>query len=560
MIEHLEVDGVPVVFVRRSGPTKAGISFRVGYADETLAAAGVTHLVEHLALYGQMLTDHHSNGTTTAGHTHFFMSGDSSAVAGFLHGVCSALGRLPMQRLETEKGILRTEEAGRATGTAGLLAIQRYGAQGHGLAAYPEYGVAGLGEADVAGWSRHWFTRDNAVAWVSGEEVPRDLRLPLPPGRRWALPPAVSALGPTPAFYAHGSGHIAFDAVVRRSSAAAVFAGVLGREMTRRLRHEDGLSYTVSSGYEPRDRETAMVTAFADALPDKQDALVGGFVDVLATMRVGRIDLRDLDAVRARHDQALAGPDADADRLVRYATDLLDGSAVRTVDELRAELHAVTPADLHGVAAELTRTGLLQVPRGRTADWAGFGAVPAFSATRATGAWTSLHGDPEQGVIVGRDAVSISAPDGAVTVAYADCAAKLEWPDGARRLVGRDGFTVHIEPTLYGLRSEAIAAIDAAVDPRRVVRMPARDPGDIPQPPHVQRAAQRQAAKPGLGAQLTSRGTTVSMVALAVCAALLSIGASAQPFGSTAVIALLAWLMIVVYVVLRVVYGRRNAG
>ena len=50
MITRTEIDGIPVL-ATPDGPVAAGITFRVGYADETLARHGITHLTEHLALY-----------------------------------------------------------------------------------------------------------------------------------------------------------------------------------------------------------------------------------------------------------------------------------------------------------------------------------------------------------------------------------------------------------------------------------------------------------------------------------------------------------------------------
>ena len=48
MIRETEVDGVPTLLAPRNGPLAAGLTFRVGQADETLATAGITHLLEHL--------------------------------------------------------------------------------------------------------------------------------------------------------------------------------------------------------------------------------------------------------------------------------------------------------------------------------------------------------------------------------------------------------------------------------------------------------------------------------------------------------------------------------
>jgi hypothetical protein len=97
----------------------AGLTFRVGRADETLATAGITHLLEHLTLFHHGLSDYHYNGATGSVVTHFHMQGSEEDVVTYLVGVCAALSNLPLDRLETEKGILRTEAAGAAVLSGG---------------------------------------------------------------------------------------------------------------------------------------------------------------------------------------------------------------------------------------------------------------------------------------------------------------------------------------------------------------------------------------------------------------------------------------------------------
>jgi hypothetical protein len=41
----------PQLIAPGPGPLSAGLVFRVGQADETLAWSGITHMVEHLALF-----------------------------------------------------------------------------------------------------------------------------------------------------------------------------------------------------------------------------------------------------------------------------------------------------------------------------------------------------------------------------------------------------------------------------------------------------------------------------------------------------------------------------
>jgi hypothetical protein len=50
-VESERVDGVPVFWTKSGDEMRAGLMFRAGRADESLARGGITHMIEHLALY-----------------------------------------------------------------------------------------------------------------------------------------------------------------------------------------------------------------------------------------------------------------------------------------------------------------------------------------------------------------------------------------------------------------------------------------------------------------------------------------------------------------------------
>ncbi|MFH9135530.1 M16 family metallopeptidase [Streptomyces sp. NPDC017524] len=487
LITATEVDHVPTLLAPTSGgPVTAGLYFRVGAADETLATAGLTHLVEHLALHRHGVSDLHYNGSTAATHTHFVVSGTTEEVVTYLNGVCASLRDLPVERLAVEREILRTEQAGRSSGPNHQLPLWRYGAQGYGLVSYPEYGTLHLTADAVRDWVRTWFTRDNAVLWITSDAVPEGLDLTLPAGRRQPLPAPSSALPVTPAYITGSSGGVVLDGIVRRSSAASLFADVLGRALFTDLRQKGGYSYTADCGYHPRDNDHATVTAFADALPQKQDAVVGGFVDVLARLCAGTIGQAELDSARAKRLKQYETPDLGAAALPSHALNVLTGHANLTPDEHRAELAAVTVADLRDVARELHASALIQVP-GRGVDWAGFTKAPQWSAPAPAPAPAgTVHRSRSHDAVslaVGPEAVTLVTPDGQITVRYDGCAAMRLFPDGARHLIGFDAFVVEVEPTLYAkLTPDRIAVIDAGIPAGAVVPMPERDPDEIPQP------------------------------------------------------------------------------
>ncbi|MEV6676080.1 insulinase family protein [Streptomyces erythrochromogenes] len=486
------VNGVRTLLAPRSGPVTAGLLFRVGRADETLATSGITHLVEHLALHRHGLSDLHYNGATAATHTLFAVTGTSAEVAEYLNGVCAALRDLPVDRLETEKEILRTEAAGRGRGPGHGMDLWRYGARSYGLVDYAETGLPAITAEDVRDWARTRFTADNAVLWMTGDTLPEGLDLTLPAGQWLPAPEPTSALPATPAHFQGDAGGVVLTSVLPRSTAARLFAEVLGKELFRELRQKGGYSYTAAAEYHPRDTDHATVTAYADALPAKQDALVGAFVDVLAKLRAGRIEQADLDSVRASALAQFDTPELAAAMLPGTAMNLLMRHRHLAVAGARAEIEAVTVEDLHRVARELWADALMQVP-GRGVDWAGLTAAPTASPEIVSGRRHSAVEHPKVALLVAKDGISLVTPNDQVTVRYAQCALMQVFPDGARHLVGNDGFSITVEPTLYRLTSDALAPLDAGVPPASVVRMPPRDPARIPAPAKPAQAPVRHA-------------------------------------------------------------------
>jgi zinc protease len=510
VIDRTEVDGVPTLVARRPGPVRAGLAFRVGRADETLARGGISHLTEHLALHQAGLTDYHINGSTGAVVTDFHVQGSTDEVAGFLTGVCRALHDPPAARLETEKSIVRTEWSNRTPSALDDMPLWRYGARDYGLVSYPELGLPMLRLDDLRQWAAQFFTRENAVLWIAGDGLPGQLRLPLPAGERRPVPAPSSALPTTPAYFPGPPRVVGLSGVVHRNPAALVFAVLLKRELFRSLRQQSGLSYSVDSAIDPRGDGFATILALVDALPEKQDAALGGFVDVLAGLRVGRIAEADVAALVGQGEEELSHPDAAAKLLPSYAFDLLTGRPFRSPEEVRADLREVTAGSLHEVAQEMMSSALLMVPGGHRADWAGFAPAPTASATIVTGSRYRSRVDGGADLVIGAEGVSVAHPEAAATVRFDECAALLVWPDGGRQLFGGDGIVVRVEPTLYSVDPTALKTIDTAVPVGQQVLMPARSADEIPRPERV------SADRPGRPGMFETVATVVVSVAAVV--------------------------------------------
>ncbi|WP_433797242.1 M16 family metallopeptidase [Actinoplanes sp. CA-252034] len=488
MIAQGELDGVPVLLSPAPGLMRAGLVFRVGFADEPLSRHGITHLLEHLALHPLGLSDYHFNGSTGVEHTSFHMQGTPDDVARFLTGVCASLHDLPAHRLDVEKELLRTEANSRGDGPLGAMGVWRHGARDHGVPSFPEWGLPAITADELSAWASRYFTRDNAVLWIAGDHVPAGLRLHLPAGRREPAPTPSNALPVTPAFFDGPPGVVGWNALVPRHPASQVFADLLEREMYRALRQQAGLSYTAGTTYRELGTDAAMVLAIADSLPEKQEAVVGGLIDLLAAMRVGRIDPADLAVVVRQRCESLWNADQQGTRVADEAVALLAGRPVRQVEQEIAEITAVTAGDVATVAGLARGTGLLMAPDGVDARWAGFQPAPGLSDSVVIGTTHVAHAGPDAHLVVAEDGVTLVAGDDRLTVRFAACSLVRAWPDGARQFVGHDGIMLRVEPTLFRNGHEAVAFLDARIPSGLRVDQSPRPPqpprpAPVPDPP-----------------------------------------------------------------------------
>lgn len=476
-----ESGGVPVLLAPREGNLGAGIAFRVGTAHETLATSGITHLVEHLALRGQVLSEAHLNGHTHTDVTVFHVAGSVADVVSYLNDVCASLQDLPLDQIETEKDVLRSEAEGRKPGFVGALRVNRHGARGHGLAGYGERGLDRITPAEVRQWATRMFTRENAVAWVTADALPAGLDLSLPSGERMDPPARTDVLQGTPAYLCGLGDGVALDAMVPRGYPALLATGVIREVLHRDLRRGADIAQSLSVSYEHVDDELARVGVVVQAAEGRQDAAAGGLADALGGLRF-HVTEDDLAAAREalleETTEAAAAPAADL--LPSLAYRMVTGRDLDGAASARAAVAEVSADDVLGMMREIWASALWYGPA--PLDWAGMTPAPERSPALAKGRSYQRIDAPDLSLVIGPDGVGNVSPDGVVTVLFADCVLMEAVPDGARVLTGGDGFRVVIEPTLY--RSLSVADVAASVDryvPEDVVvHHPARDPQDIP--------------------------------------------------------------------------------
>lgn len=514
-----EADGVPVFLAPRAGNVTGGMIFRVGSAHETLATSGITHLVEHLALHEQVLSEAHLNGQTQADVTLFHVAGSATDVVTYLNAVCTALRALPVDRLETEKDVLRSEADGRNGGFTGNLRINRHGARGFGLMGYGERGLDRITADEVLDWAATWFTRENAVAWVTADVLPDGLDLRLPAGRRMPSPVLTDVLHEGPAYLVGPRDGVALDAVVPSGEAARLTSRVIQEVLHRDLRGSADIASSLDVDYDRLDAGHARLSVMVQGADGRHDAVAGGVADALSGLRFHVSD-DDLAAARAGVLEELAELVAasPADLLPSLAYRMVTDRSLNAPEQARADVERTTADDVRASARALWESALWLVPA--PMEWAGIDPAPAWSRERAEGRAFPRIGAPEVSIVLGDDGVGAVSPEGSVTVRFADCVLVESVPDGARALTGADGFRVVLEPTLYeGLTGAEVAE---HVDPRMpadvLVQLPERTPDGIPVPEVADARSERgQRAENRRGRARAVAVTVGLVVALWVC-------------------------------------------
>jgi zinc protease len=478
-IERDELEGVPVYWAEAPPPFVVGVIFRVGRSDEELASAGVSHLIEHLAIPPRHSPNVDVNGTVTGNETMFWAAGGRDDALAAFDGILEGLAELPLQRLEAERQILLTEAASAGSDPVQGDAALRFGARGHGLIAYGEFGLHRLEAPDVERWWSRYFTAGNAAFWMTGRP-PRRFRVPLLAGERRAA--REPELIPDVRFPAHNvegpSGGVSAGLLVERSSAANAMRDLADRRLRHRLRFERGLSYGVQAVYDRMSPTHAHCVFWADCLDSRAAAVRD---DLLSTVRSLAADGPTAEELRGETEslrKAVSDPANAGTFTYGFASDELGGARKLTPEALVEGRAAVRPEDVAGVLSEALETLLLITPESAGELAEGFERYPLTSPKRVSGRTHRIRGLHLRGelrkarLVVADDGISLISPrDEAITILFSECCAVLRWVDGRRVLWGEDGFSLEVEPDYWRGGSEVVRKIDAGVADDFVVPM-----------------------------------------------------------------------------------------
>ena len=466
---------MPLYTVEAPGPRRAVLAFRVGRADETLAWAGLTHLVEHLALLSFKEQPYGYGGQVEGARTLFYVQGSDAEIREFFDRLCENLRALPLDRLADEARLLETEAQSRQGGALGSLLGGRYGCQGWGLIDYREFALQHPEPDRVKAWVDEWFTAENAAFGLTGPMDPPPA-LDLRHGKRMASPvltPLASVR--TPAWMHERELGLGMGFIGPSSIRFSALLRVMERHGRSRLRFGESLSYEVTGATLRLSAEFAHGILWADGLPENVSKVLSGMLAVLdELMEKGPTEeelRQDIGALRKSVDH----PGWAAALLDSELTHELFGTTMLTVDEAVAELEKATPADYVALLRGVFPSLLTLVPPGVVVLDSRLTAVPAWSSAEAQGktyrlrAATTTVAQQMTSLTVGDTAVSLRlGPGKLVTVPYAECVAALAWDDGSRTLLSRDSFRLHFRPDDWKDGAEIAKALEQRL-PRNVM-------------------------------------------------------------------------------------------
>lgn len=484
-----EVDGVTTIWAEVSGPLRAQLLFRAGYGDETLITHGQTHLIEHLAFSGLNNAGQTHGGFVNAVFTGFSTVGSDQEVSGFLHHICGALTSLPADRLESEKQILRAEEAARSSNVHDYLFRWRYGAKGYGLCNMPQYGLRKVTIEQLQNYSTQKFTRQNAVLWLS-DPPPADLRLYLPEGVKCPIPRLEPILPAFPCWFVDDtSGGIAVGSTVPRSFAGPILCEIITHRLYKRLRTTHALSYNPMVNYFPLDADTAHVTVYADSPKDHREKLAKEFGELIAGL--GEIEPSEVENARQSLLKKMSGslaPSPDDRRLAMLsaaAWAYLFGNKFETIEDLEAGYASVAASDVSRIGFDLQKTALFALP-GEAKLQACFGEKAPFAVASAVKGRKIPHADApinRERLVLSPEGVSHIWPDGShLTVRYAELAAAYYFEDGCVCLISEDLCHVAVEPLLWRGGKDISREIREQVPEQMLFAEGSRTPDAIPRP------------------------------------------------------------------------------
>lgn len=470
-IHRTEIDGVRTLWMDEPGPPIASLVFRVGRADEPTPVGGISHIVEHLALASLGVQDYDHNGMVDAQWSVFMTGGRADEIVSFFDQVVAGLVDPPVDRLLVERRILREEREQRGQSIGAAARWYRYGHAGQGRGLGPaddEVGLEWVGPDPVRDWARRWYTRQNAVLWLSGAP-PAGLRFDrLPDGEAAPLPATETVPGVTfPTHMPWDGPGATVTLTAPRTAAIHMAMSIAQRRAMQRLRFDRGLVYGVELDYEPVGPHEAHILLGGECQDDRIEPVVDELVKILRELATDGPTQAELDQELAAHLRMYEDRDGRLTLVAVTANDLLWGGPTLTAEEFAQERRVVDPLTAAAAVATAIDTMLVLANRSPVP---GLHAYPGTSPERVAGRQYEPAGfhlprrKPKDRLISGPDGLTVVVDTGEwLTVRYDD-AVCCEHVDGNTRMVlGRDGIRIAVAAQAWKDGRRIIEDIDRVI-------------------------------------------------------------------------------------------------
>jgi hypothetical protein len=421
--------------------------FGAGRIDESLAQAGIDHLVEHLALQSFDSTPYHWNGDVTTVVTRFHVVGTEEQVAAHLTAVARHLADLPVGRLQHEANILSIEAQRSSGGQIGLDLSCRFGARGGGLLGWQELGLRRLDGDEVRAWAANHFTRANAFLWLTGPP-PRDLSLAaLPAGSRMqsrTLPPQFA---PGRSLIHTRTRMVSVSMITGQQWGIAPGMEIVRERALNRLRRVEGITYAVQYDAARISTGESISALTADAGEGHGRRVLEELGSIVDQVAADGPTIEELERLNALRRQALSHPQSALGYLNNAGERQLLGLVDITPEEVEAAWNAITPSDVANDlnAALASAVAIAPHDAGEVASW---NPWQEWSTDLVDGhPFLPIPGREKGHLTVGDEGVTWTAEEGKHrTVRWRDLAACLAWDSGSRQLIGLDGVAAVLTP------------------------------------------------------------------------------------------------------------------
>jgi len=496
-MERCLLAGVPVWWRPGDRPgLRASLLFRAGRLDETLLTAGRLSALVAWALLPTFPASVSVNGSVGGVISHIELYGPPDAVASTLSAVAARLhGPTDADWADSRDAILRMvpdEE------DLDAVLIERFGVYGPGAGSYRRAALQALTAAGLREVGTAFFSAGNGALALDGDVPARLDHLPLPPGLRVPALPLPPMRPPVPRVYVTPD-KLVLSGLVPTSDASGLAQRILRTRLEERLRHRLRSTYAVECTSVDLGVTTLAVFS-ADVSAERvaeASEIVAETAWLLSAVPAEERELKDHAFAAV---QAFRAPEAEAAEPFRAAYRELLGKVPRTVGQRIASIQSLGLADLRTPLASLFGSAMLGAPTDRPLGlvWPSGtalqeGQLQGRRHLPRRGA--EHHFEPYADIVVADARLQRGGASGRLSF-DATRAHVLAWPDGRRTLIGDDGLSLTIEPTLWRDGQQLVAAVDHWADPRLTLTMPPREPASVPAPlPFGQR--QKLAASQG---------------------------------------------------------------